>query len=198
MRVAFLHARQDPKYARLMVASVKLHMPGVSVMQWTDEETPVVDGVDNVLRMPWDGENPTIFRMQFLAAGVGDILCIDTDCIVQADLRPVFGLPFDVAFTWRDGPIFDGNKQDITKIMPVNCGVMFSRSAAFWKACLEWCDMHEVKEWCADQLAVPRINGFDVLRLHCVNFNYTPFKQHEDLSKRLVVHYKGDRKAWMC
>lgn len=196
MRVAFLHARQDPKYARVMVASVRKHMPHVQIMQWTDEDTPEVEGVDNVLRMPWDG-HPTMFRMKFLAASVGDILVLDTDVVVNADVSPVFTLPFDVALTWRDGPIMDGQGRDITKMMPVNCGVMFCRNAYFWKACLEFCRIHEIEEWCADQLTVPRIHGFNVLKLHCDNFNYTPNGPSENVRNRLVVHYKGSRKDWM-
>jgi hypothetical protein len=168
---------------------------GCEIIQLTDMETPAIDGC-SVVRAEWI-DNPMIFKMQRLADLEGDILALDTDVVVNADLSPVFAFPFDVALTWRDGPIYAPDGTEVTQLMPINCGVMFCRNPEFWKACLEWCNIHEVKEWCADQLAVPRIQGFNVLRLHCDNFNYTPFKQHEDLSRRLVVHYKGERKAWM-
>jgi hypothetical protein len=82
--------------------------------------------------------------------------------------------------------------------MPINCGVMFSRSPAFWHACLEWCSGKDVG-WYADQLAVAAVwKRFNVLRLHCDNFNYTPRSRDEDVSSRYAVHYKGKRKEWMC
>lgn len=197
MRVAFLHARQEPTYAAIMVASVQKHMPGVEILQLTDLETPVIDGCEAV-RLPWDGKEPMYFKMQHLARLDGDVLALDTDIIVQADLSPVFALPFEVAFTWRDGPIRGPNGEDITKMMPINCGVMFYRNPTFWTACTDWCRKYQVEHWCADQLAVAHNAIFyDVLRLHCENFNYTPNTRDEDVSKRLVVHYKGDRKRWM-
>jgi hypothetical protein len=82
--------------------------------------------------------------------------------------------------------------------MPINCGVMFTRNPAFWAACLEWCAQHEVTDWYADQLSVAAVHKrWNTLRLHTDNFNYTPLKRHEDVSRRLIVHYKGDRKEWM-
>ena len=197
MRVAFLHAGQDPKYAQVMVASVRRHMPGVEILQLTDETTPAIDGCAPV-RLPWDGEEPMFFKMAHLARLHGDVLALDTDVVVQADLSGVFTLPFDMAFTWRDGPIRGPGGQDIAKIMPINCGVMFQREPRFWLACMDWCQQHKCDHWCADQLAVAHNAIFwDVLRLHCENFNYTPNKRTEDVSQRLVVHYKGDRKEWM-
>jgi hypothetical protein len=197
MIVGFLHARQDPVYARLMVASVRRHMPDATIVQWTDYDTPEVEGVDRCERKHWDGRFPMLLKMGFLANTEGDVLALDTDVLVKADLRPVFGFPFDVALTWRDGPIRDPEGNDITKVMPVNCGVMWSRSRTYWQACLRWCDINDVRDWYADQLAVANVRGFDVLRLHCDNFNYTPLRADEDVSSRLAVHYKGKRKEWM-
>jgi hypothetical protein len=180
-----------------MIRSVNRHMPFAKVMQWTDEETPVVKGADHVLRMPWDGDNPMLFKMGFLAANVGEVLALDTDIIVQADISSVFKLLFDVALTWRDGPIWDEDHQDITKIMPINCGVIYSREGGFWKDCLRWCDDKPVG-WYADQLSVAALyKQWNTLRLHTDNFNYTPLKKHEDVSRRFAVHYKGTRKEWM-
>jgi hypothetical protein len=196
MIVAFLHYGQDPKHAEAMVRSVRKHMDCV-VAQWTDAETPKVEGADLVKRGNWDKSNPMLFKMGFLIRQVGDALVLDTDVIVQADLSHVFSLPFDIGLTWRDGPIFDPDGNDLTRIMPYNCGVMFHRNPDFWRSCLEWCEGKPVG-WYADQLAVAAVAPkFDTLRLHCDNFNYTPRKPDEDVSKRLAVHYKGKRKAWM-
>ena len=196
MRVAFLHARQSPKYADLMVASVQSVMPGVEILQLTDADTPTVDGC-RALRMGWDHDNPMIYRMQHLARLQGDVLVLDTDVIVQHDVSSVFDLTFDMALTWRDGPIYDPNGTDLTKIMPYNCGVMFQREPGFWLACLRWCEGKEVG-WYADQLAVAAVAPqWNVLRLHCDHFNYTPRRADEDVTKRYVVHYKGNSRKLM-
>lgn len=195
MKVAFLHARQDPKFAHFMLASVRRHMPAAELVHLTDEETPGIDGC-RVVRGRWCG-NPMLLKMRHLSDLTGDVLALDTDVIVQADLSPVFYFPFDVALTWRDGPIWDQKGNDLTKIMPINCGVMFSRNPAYWAACLAWCARHDIQDWYADQLAVANVRGFDVLRLHCDNFNHTPLQKADDVSGKYAVHYKGKRKEWM-
>lgn len=193
MKVAFLHARQDPLFAGLMVKSVRRHMD-CEIAQLTDDDTPAIDGC-TVIRKTWCG-NPMIFKMQHLAELDGDVLVLDTDVIVQADLSAVFDHPFDVALTRRRGPIWDTDGNDVTIPMPYNCGVMFSRSKAFWRACLEWCP--DDVGWYADQLAVAAVSpNFDTLTLECDEYNYTPKRSDEDLTGRKAVHYKGARKEWM-
>lgn len=197
MKVAFLHAQQDPKYAQAMVASVKRHMPKAELLQLTDEWTPEIEGC-KAIRRHWDGNDAMIFKMTHLSKLDGEVLALDTDVIVQADVSGLFSMPFDVALTWRDGPIRGPKGEDITKLMPINCGVMFCRNPEFWRACIDFCMVHEIEHWCADQLTVPHVcRGFNTLRLHCDNFNYTPESATEDVSHRLIVHYKGDRKEWM-
>ena len=197
MKVGFFHARQDSRCAELMVASVRRHMQGAEIVQWTDEGTPAVAGVDRCERKAWDGQLPMHHKMMRLAEADGDVLALDTDVIVNADLRPVFNFRFDVALTWRDGPIYDPNGNDLTKMMPFNCGVMWSRSPEYWATCLRWCEINDLADWYVDQLAVAHVRGFDVLKLHCDNFNYTPLSPDEDVSRRLAIHYKGKRKSWM-
>lgn len=195
MKLAFLHVNQDPKWAELMVASVRRFID-CEALQLTDIDTPLVSGCTAVRRQ-FDGENLTMFKMEHLSNIDGEILVLDTDIIVQKDISKVFAFDFDVALTWRDGPIWSDSGQDLAKLMPINCGVMFSRSPAFWAHCLEWSKEHP-GGWYADQFAVAaNWRRFNVLRLNCDNFNHTPNTKAEDVSKRYVVHYKGKRKEWM-
>ena len=192
MRIAFLHAKQNPKYADWMVAQAKSVVPGVELVQLTDAS---VAGC-TVVRRHWDHDNPMIFRMEHLARLSGDVLVLDTDVALQADVSPVFGLPFEMALTWRDGPILDKMGNDITKIMPFNCGVMFQKDPTFWEDCLAWCSGKDVG-WYADQISVAMVAPTrNVLRLHCDQFNYTPRREDEDVSMRYAVHYKGNSR-WM-
>lgn len=196
MKLAFLHARQDPKYALLMIESVRKHMPHAQLIHLTDEDTEGIEGCE-VRRRPWHVENPIFLKMEHLREIEGEVLVLDTDVIVQADISPVFGLPFDMALTWRDGPIFDDAGNDVARLMPYNCGVMFQRNPMFWDACLHWCAKNS-PGWYADQLSAVNIAPkFNVLRLHCNNFNYTPRKAEEDVSRRYVVHYKGKSRKFL-
>jgi len=195
MRAAFLHVNQDPKWAEVMAASVRRHMD-CEILQLTDMDTPTVEGCTPIRREFTDG-NLTMFKMEHLANLDGEVLVLDTDVIVQADISKVFGLPFDVALTWRDGPIWSDSGQDLAKLMPINCGVMWTRSPAFWKHCHAWAVEHP-GGWYSDQFAVAaNWRRFNVLRLHCDNFNHTPNTKAEDVSAKMVVHYKGKRKEWM-
>jgi len=194
MKVAFLHARQDPACANLMVASVRKHMPDVEIVHLTDDDTPAIPGC-TVVRRTWQ-RNPMLFKMGHLAELSGEVIVLDTDVIVQADLREVFEYPFDVALTKRQGPIWDTEGNDVTITMPYNCGVMFYRNPAFWKACIEWCPPDI--GWYADQMAVAAVSPqWETYVLECDEYNYTPGYADEDVSSRKVVHYKGARKGWM-
>lgn len=196
MKLAFLHVGQDPELAYKMVASVR-KFADCEALQLTDMETPAMDGCTPI-RRDYDGENMTVFKLEHLANLDGELLILDTDLLVKRDITNIFQFDFDVALTWRDGPIWAEDGTDITKLMPINTGVMFSRSQRFWQVCFEWAKEHP-GGWYSDQLAVSaQWRRFNVLRLNCDNFNYTPNSKSEDVSSRYVVHYKGKRKAWMC
>ena len=197
MIVAFFHAGQADTYARMAVASVKATMD-CQIVHLTDETTPGLDGCE-VIRLPWDGKDPMVFRALHLSRLDGEVLSLDTDIIVQRDLSGVFAWPFDVALTKRDGPIRTPDGFDITKVMPFNGGVVFSRSRQFWREVHQWCENNKAEcGWFVDQMALAGVSrGFDVLTLHCDNFNYTPKSADEDVSRRFAVHYKGHRKDWM-
>jgi len=198
VRVAFLHARQDPACALLMLASVRRHMD-CEIVQLTDDDDPALPGC-TVQRMAWDGKAAMLFRLQHLARMDGEILLLDTDVIVQHDLSKVFAFPFDIALTRRDGPILDPQGNDLVKWMPYNGGVVFSRCRAFWRQCHAWLSAQDsqLQNWYGDQLALAKFaNCYDLMTLHCDNFNYSPSTEDEDVSGHLAVHYKGNRKKWM-
>jgi len=141
MKVAFLHAVADHKFkysdinhdfVHMMLESVRRTMPNTDIIHMTDSETPPIPGtITN--RLKWEHPNPMIFKMNHMMCIEGDVIILDTDVIVQKDIRPVFNFEFDMALTWRDGPIMTAEGDDIAKVMPYNCGVMFQRSRLFWK-----------------------------------------------------------------
>lgn len=190
MRVAFLSVGESPRYAKAMIRSVKRHIDA-EVLHLTDDETPPIDGTTTV-RMSNTDTDLTVFRMRHLSMLDGDILCLDSDVLVMRDPSAVFGLQFDVGLTYRDGPVLDPNGVDITKHMPINTGVLFCRNPEFWEACLRKLPDKPLGFY-IDQFivaAVAKSGRFDVLKLHCDNFNHKPLPG-QDLSTKHIVHFKG-------
>ena len=198
-QVVFLQVGDDIELATLMVKSVQRAIPGMDIVQLSDLASPQVDGTSDIRRRPYNGLLMP-FRLEHLAALDGEWISLDTDVLVMADLRPVFEQAFDVALTYRRGPIWcDG--VDITIAMPFNTGVMFSRNPAFWQQAHERL-LHMPKEahqWWGDQLAVKAIserNSFNVLHLDCEEWNHTPANE-SSYPPAKVLHFKGSRKEWM-
>ncbi|HSD52846.1 MAG TPA: hypothetical protein VLC47_01705 [Burkholderiales bacterium] len=198
MKVAFLHVGEDLRLPTIMAASAK--RLGYELLQMTDEHAPAVPGVDAVVRLPWDGDRLMLYRVQHLAMLAEPVLIIDTDVMILRDVRPVWDREFDVALTRRTGPAFDPNGVDLAKEMPYNNGVIFSRSQAFWRRCYELYREFplELQRWYGDQYAVRfAAPEFNVLELPVDPYNYSPATPEEDVSGKLIVHYKGKRKEWM-
>jgi hypothetical protein len=200
MIVSFLHVGPDPTLAEIMVASVKRHMPTVPIIHMRDEATPQIAGCSSQV-IPWDGRHLMTYRLQHLAAmPKREMATLDTDVVVQKDLRPVFWRPFQVALTKRKGPIYDPNGVDLAQEMPYNAGVVFTRSAAFWTDCYAWCreSPEALQTWYGDQHALKRFaKDYEALELDCGHWNYTPATADEDVSHKAIVHFKGRRKQWM-
>lgn len=206
MKVVFLLVDDPNGYeiARIMVDSVRRHMD-CDIVQMTGKQDPAIPGC-TPQRIPRNGDPLMLYRMRHLASLVtANVICLDTDIYVQTDLSKVFAFGFDVALTWRQGPIYDTTdvkrEIDLAKVMPYNNGVMFSRNPAFWRECyrvISEVEDRQVQNWYGDQWTTARVApSFNVLKLHCDNFNYTPKREEEDVSTRLAVHYKGERKQWM-
>lgn len=200
MIVSFLHVGDDTALPEKMIASVRRSMPGVRIVQMTDNKSPHL--VDEVQVLPYDGERLMTYRLHHLAARNEPMLILDTDVIVQRDLSDVFLKKFDIALTRRTKPLLYQGK-NITPIMPYNTGVMFSRCRAFWEEAHETCRSapENIQRWWGDQLAV-RLTAdtgkYKLLELPVDKYNYSPKSEDEDVSHRHVVHYKGpERKEWM-
>ena len=194
--VSFVLVGNDRPWARLMVASVREHLPNARIVQMSDPDTDAI--VDEVIRKPYDGRMMT-FRLDHLADFPHEtMLILDDDCIVKGNLSHVFGHVFDVALTLRTGPLYY-EKINMTESCPYNTGVMFSRGGKFWKRAAEVCHRlpDRLQRWWGDQMAVAvtaQKGGFRVRELD-THYNWTP-KERDDTSDALIWHYKGTRKEW--
>lgn len=205
MRLGFFTVfRKDPIHyvsAELMIQSARAVMPDLEVIQFTDERSPLVYGADALIRKP----NGRMLerRLEHYAAGEGDWLLLDTDVVVQQDVRPVFDQPFDVALTDRQWSHVV-QSQEFMQEMPFNTGVVFTRSPEFWQEVLKtWRSFtpEQQGDWLSEQRAVAQVvrsEPFTVLVLPGMIYNYPPTAQtDEGLQQAAVVHWKGKRKAWM-
>jgi lipopolysaccharide biosynthesis glycosyltransferase len=196
--VSFVLVGNDRPWARLMVESVREHLPNARIVQMSDPDTDAI--VEEVIRKPYDGRMMT-FRLDHLADFPhSSMLILDDDCIVKGDLSHVFGKAFDVALTLRTGPVhYEGI--NMTESCPYNTGVMFSRSQDFWERAAQVAHNlpDRFQRWWGDQMAVgltARRGKWVVHDLDVQRYNWSPGAP-SDTSDALVWHYKGQRKKWL-
>lgn len=204
--ITFLHVGEVQPWAEVMVARAQ-KITGQPVIQLTDNITPAVKGVDGVRRRDYD--RPLMpFRLKHLSEINEPHLTLDSDVLLIRNIWDVWEEPFDVALTYRNQPLtltitFQGQEKgaDIASHMPINTGVMFSRTPEFWVDCLKWTETlpGEKLNWWGDQMAVAAIANsgkYAVKRLECTEYNWTPSRlDHYEGAK--AVHFKGTRKHWM-
>ncbi len=167
-----------------LVRSVRAAMPGVPVVQLTDEKSPALAGVDGVRRMP--AAPLALFVAQHWAELEGDWLLVDSDVVVQKDVRPVFEqLSFDIAVATREGTPEQGT--DFAKQMPYNCGVVYARSREALRQVLEnvRAMSPENQQWFGVQLAVASMKPLLLYN----TFNFPPGDDRPVDAH--VLHYKG-------
>lgn len=206
MKVGFFTAfSRDPIHYVLasgMLRSVRAAMPGVEVVQFTDETSPPVIGVDDVIRLP--KEPLCIATARHYSQCEGDWLLIDTDVLVQRDVQHVFdGATWDFAVTNREGTLVEGEVQNAW-CGTYNIGVVFQRNGkAFWEAVVEALKLEPTKSqhWMGNQIVTTRLlnsGGWNFGVLPGYEFNYPPRTQGDDISHASIVHFKGPkRKMWL-
>jgi hypothetical protein len=189
--------------ATALMNSARQAMPHARVVQFTDEQSPSVAGVDEVRRLPV--EPMALLRMKHHASVTGEWLFVDSDVYFQHDVTSVFEQKFDVALTTRDWPHLK-KAQGFSDRMPFNVGVVFSRSHKFWRDVYKRvADMPKAeREWMGDQQAIcDMVTGsrYRFAFLKGSRYNFPPSMDDSKASnkllrKALIVHYKGpERKA---
>lgn len=188
--------------ARALVRSARAVMPGVPVIQFTDEESPSVCGIDEVVRMP--RERMARLRMRHHGNVTGDWLFVDTDVLFQRDVRDVFDKGFDLAVADRE---WDHVRPaaGFTARMPINMGVVFSRSPAFWAEChARLKELPKGKQrWMGDQEVFCEIlaeDRYSVRHLPGAIYNFPPAIDADDdcisglEQEAAIVHFKGPQR----
>jgi hypothetical protein len=204
MTVGFYHVgpagTRHMRLATAMVASVKRVMRDVRVLQLTDRVSTLIEGIDGSCVLP---ERP-IARgcLEAYAFCDGPWLFLDTDVIVQRDVRHVFDHPFDIAVADRAGTLTDKDlRGSLVTRMPFNKGAVFSRSQPFWRAPVDRIAAlsQKAQAWMGDQQAMcdEIASGRWHVEILPNAYNYPPRFKGDDVSGKAIVHYKGSvRKTW--
>jgi len=197
--------RSDPQHflhAAALVREVSTVMPGVPVVQLTDEKTPDVPGVTAAIRLPHGPMLERRIEHYAQAGGYDDWLFVDTDVSIRQDVRSVFDNSwFDVAVTDRNWPHLP-QTAEVLQTMPFNTGVVFSRRAEFWQEVLRvWREYPEPsRDWMSEQRAVAEVvktGRFRVTVLPGMVYNYPP-SAADAKADAAIWHYKGPhRKVWL-
>lgn len=199
MQIGFFAQGDGPhlKIAKHLIESANKAMPGVPLFLLTDDMTPEVPGA-GVIRL--SGDMPMgVRRVTHYSRLDGDWLFLDTDVLIKRDVRHVFQDAFEVAIASRDGTYMEGTKYAETN--PYNFGVVFSRSREFWAVLLEYLKAlpSKAQEWGGEQLLMCEMaklkrGGIKVLPS---SYNFTPYRETDDVSDKHILHLKGPRKAWI-
>jgi len=199
LRLVFYLAGAHPRgriEAGWMMASARRVMD-CWVVQHTDLETEVVEGVDEVVRL--DRVEPmVIHRYRLNATERGEFLSVDTDELFLEDVRGVFGKEFDVALArneWSVHPVKVGRQ--------LYNGAVFCRNPGFWEAALE--DVQK-KTWgpggnwrwkYGDRSLTTASRQVRTLDLDARLYNYQPMSAGDDIYGRRILHFKAWRKEFM-
>lgn len=205
--IAFAYAQTGPRMAALyltlaegLVANLKAICPNESVLMLTDEQTPIVKGVNSVLRvertmplMTWR------LKAHQLAHSMADeILFVEPDVRLVEDVMHVFQEPFDIAVTTREEK---ARLQDEDRDTPYTLGMTFSRSDQFWREAKMVCQSLSERDqtWFGDMLAVDVVvksGKFDVKPLDGAIYNHVVNDPAETVTAK-ALHYKGKRKMFL-
>jgi hypothetical protein len=151
-------------------------------------------------------------------------LFVDADTLIREGY--VLPSIYDLGVTWRDHVAVRGDEKiaGLAKFMPYNYGVIYARARPATFEALLWLRARILRmnpqhqAWYGNQMALaelvgaPQGNGpvpiawaltdpgdtrLNVLKLPCDTHNYTPEAAGEDVTGKVILHFKGGRKDLM-
>lgn len=207
----FLHVGGNFSPARLLVQSLRSVMPASRIIQCTDEFTPGILGVDEVVRVQGDVQYIMTFRLKaFAEVGLNyPAMYLDTDMLVQMPIDPfdLLGgaeaafcrrefyrdLAFNTSFAGLDLSEYRGMTLD--QVYP------YIACSSITPSCEYWSHSHEVllaldrkyHMWYGDQEAICKINRIE--RVKYVDLPESDFGCLPEFCVQAeaatIVHFKG-------
>lgn len=186
--------------AKLMIESIRRHMPSARIVQLSNNDYPRMDGVDDIFRHPNKGDfarwsQEVIFL--FMQTCYDHIIAIGTDMVLMDDLSSVF----DDDFALAASPYPIKTRSDGTY-----CGEgLFFKHPHGIDVIADILDQYNndplIQDgWDGQQIALLRTiksNRWPVKVLDFEVYNRTPNEPGTDLTGAKIVHYRGNRKSFM-
>lgn len=195
IRVCFLHyGGVFEEIAKVMIASVREHMPNAIVTQLTDMASRKVPGVDELRRH--DGKMYQYLLGRHMADCPLPFIRLDYDMIVQGDLSHILDGEHELAFNLHgDENVINseyGRRSPIAGSVSAFKTHRFAvdlRRAQIESGLDDWLGALHVHNEVARRYSTLLLDG----RI----YNYTPKDREDRPADALVIHYKGLRKHWM-
>ena len=204
--IAFAYCDTGPKFTAMyrtlldgLIPNLRSVMPDEQILMVTDEKSPIVKGINQVLRV--DRTMPLMtwrLKAHQMAHQMGEeILFTEPDVRFSANIMAEMP-PGDVVVTTREDEV---RLEDCDKDTDFTLGMTYSRSAEFWREAKLICQSLDEKNqnWFGDMIAIAKVikeGSFNVAMLDGAIYNHVINDPFAKQSAR-VLHYKGKRKQWL-
>lgn len=197
LRICFIfYGNSQPELAKRMVASVRYHMPYVTVTQLTDTRTKALADVDEVRRV--EGSNYAYLIYKHMLTCPEPFIRLDYDMLLQGDISHVLE-DTDLAFNRHGDP----------SVLNSEWGRKYPYATCMWasnngREFVEDFRRIHLESQRDDWLGlVPSVNdAIEQTKLKVTGwdgsvYNYTPKDRNDKPEGVYILHYKGMRKEWM-
>jgi len=176
------------KYAQMMVDTCRMF--NYHIVQMSDEVTPMLYGVNEVVRKPMEKGQVT-FRYRHLRDIEPPYISLDVDLLVIRDISGMIDPAYDVSMTYRK------NHE-----MIYNGGVFSVHTRGFIEDCLVALENmpDDWQNWTGGQRAMMSIGTsgkYKVKELDVGEWNHSPNVYNMIPCHSRILHFKGARKEFM-
>jgi len=199
--VCYHLGNEIPEHAQYFTSSVRKYMPSAHIVQATDNTTPSIPGVDEVLDtvLPFELNKDTISLAGYLCLSevpYREVLFADTDMMFNGNIEELMNLDAEIVVATR--PSYNGMRPWYCRKYPYN-SMMVVKNQQFWKDCYTKLKAMELK-WENNMIAVRDVINSGKYTVKIVDgnvYNYLP-RRVSNYSKDIkVFHFKGFSKKLM-
>jgi hypothetical protein len=185
--------------AKYMIESVRRTMPEAHLIQLSDWNTEILDGVNEIRRSDYD-KNMAVFILRARLGIKEPAIYLDDDVIVTKSIAHLLKGDFDILVCNREDS--DGTTRLTRKFSPYNVGVLVCKNQKFWISCYTMIETlsNKLKKFGGEQVAIAQIvdsGKYRVKKVEGKMYNRVPKRNFISSPATYVWHYKGDRKRWM-
>lgn len=183
-----------------LVENLRSVFPQETIAMVTDDGTPAVKGVHQVLRVERNAPL-MVWRLkahQMAHSMADEIMFVEPDVRFNENVMYAFPKECDVCVTTREQEVMLENERRNT---PFTLGMTFSRNAEFWREAKIICQTLDARDqiWFGDMLAIAEViqgGKFKVEMLDGSVYNHVVNNPAAKTSAK-VLHYKGKRKTFL-